>query len=81
MQIPAATPGLRVTLTSRFGVGTLTAENRAWQCDGSGTATLSCTVKSGGQFKAAQRGVSRAEPIVVGFPGILGLTVVLPVGR
>lgn len=81
VQIPAAPVGLRVTLTNRFGVGTLTPENRAWQCAGGGTATLSCTVKSGGRFKLVQRGVPGAAPIVVSSNAILGLTVVLPVGR
>jgi hypothetical protein len=80
VQVPDASLGLRVTLANRFGGGTLTAENQAWQCVGSGTTTLRCTVKSDGRFWFTQGGLPAVQPVVVTFPGIPGLTVVLPVG-
>jgi hypothetical protein len=80
VQIPGASLGLRVTLTNRFGGGTLTAYNQAWECRGSGTPTLRCTVTSDGRFKLTQGGLLGVQPIVVSFPSIPGLTVVLPVG-
>lgn len=81
MQVPGASLGLGVILTNRFGGGTLTADNQAWACLGSGTTTLRCTVKSDGRFRLTQRGLPGAQPIVVAFPATPGLTVVLPVGR
>ncbi|HET8594093.1 MAG TPA: sigma-70 family RNA polymerase sigma factor [Intrasporangium sp.] len=81
VQVPGASLGLGVILTNRFGGGTLTADNQAWACLGSGTTTLRCTVKSDGRFRLTQRGLPGAQPIVVAFPATPGLTVVLPVGR